>query len=418
MPMAHPMPMEPAKPMDQGQMGMMHNGLMDPSRTMGSGTSVVPQTTPMRMWSFMTGDWLWMLHGDVVLGYNRQGGPRGDLITPALAAENWGMAVGSRFVGPGILDVRLMSSLEPWTLPPGGTPQLLQTGETYQGNPLRDRQHPHDLFMELSSRYTWRLSDQASLFGYGALAGEPALGPPAFMHRPSAADNHWAPLAHHLQDSTHISYGVTTLGARYGALQLEGSLFNGREPDENRVGFDFGPLDSWSTRLSYIPSPNWTAQVSTGLLTQPEALEPGNIQRTTASVTNVQPFPRGQISTSLVWGQNLEFHGTPRALQSYLVESQVDWDWANHVYGRFELLDKTGLALSAGHSDDVNRVGALTLGAIRDFDSSDKFDLGLGADATVYSLDADVKDAYGSNPVSFRVYLRLRPPQMRQMEGM
>jgi hypothetical protein len=352
-----------------------------------------------------------MAHGDVVGGYNQQGGPRGG---GAWAAENWAMVMGSRYWGPGILDLRAMGSAESLTLPAGGTPQLFQTGETYQGRPLRDAQHPHDLFMELAARYTWSLADTTSLFMYGGLAGEPALGPVAFMHRPSSADNHWAPLGHHLQDSTHIAMGVATVGVRQGPFQLEGSLFNGREPDERRYDLELGALDSWSTRLTWLPHRDWTAQLSYGQLRNPEATAPGDLHRTTASIQHVRELPGGFWSTGLVWGQNRELHGEERILQSYGFESQLDWARANHVYGRLELVDKTGLDLPGAdpHAHDVSRVLALTLGGVRDIDHSDQFDLGLGADATVYSLDEQVREAYGFNPVSFRVYLRLRPPTM------
>lgn len=390
-------------------MAMMHDSLMQRGRTMGSGTSVLPQTSPMRMWAWRTGDWLWMLHGDADLGVNHQGGPRG---TTTHVADNWAMLMGSRYLGPGIVDLRAMGSLEALTVPPGGTPQLFQTGETYQDKPLRDAQHPHDLFMELAARYTWSLSDQSSLFIYGGPVGEPALGPSAFMHRPSASDNHWAPLGHHLQDSTHITFGVATVGWRQGPFQLEGSLFNGREPDENRFNFDFGPLDSWSTRLSWFPSPKWVGQISYGQLRSPEANEPGDIHRTTASLVHVDEFPGGFWSNGLIWGQNKEFHDGETVLQSYGVESQYDWDFKNHLYGRLELVDKTGLLLTAAPDHAVNRVTALTFGGVRDLDNSDKFDLGLGADATVYSLDQETRAVYGDNPVSFRIYLRLRPPTM------
>lgn len=389
--------------------GMASDPLMQRARTLGSGTSLLPAASPMRMWAYRTPDWLWMGHGDLVAGYNRQDGPRG---AATWAAENWAMLMGTRPLGPGLLDLRAMGSLEAFTLPPGGTPQLFQTGESYQGLPLVDRQHPHDLAMELSGRYTWTLASETSLFGYAALAGEPALGPTAFMHRPSAADNHWAPLAHHLQDATHITYGVLTAGLRQGPFQLEGSVFNGREPDENRVGFDFGPLDSWSARLSWVPSPNLTAQISHGRLKDPEALSPGDVYHTTASAQHVLAFPGGFFSNALVWGQNHELHGGLTVLQSYGLESQLDWAFRNHLYGRLELVDKTGLGLAPGHTHGTNRVTALTLGGVRDIDTSDAFDLGLGADATVYSLDHETRAVYGDNPVSFRVYLRLRPPTM------
>lgn len=390
---------------------MGHDPLMQRARAMGSGTSLLPQNSPMRMWSGHSGDWLWMLHGDAVGGYNQQGGTRG---SSSLATENWAMAMGSRYLGPGILDLRLMGSLEGLSLPAGGTPQLFQTGETYGGKPIRDAQHPHDLLMELSGRYTWTLAQNTSLFLYGGLVGEPALGPVAFMHRPSSADNHWAPLGHHLQDATHIAMGVATLGARHGAFQLEGSAFNGREPDEQRFDLEFGAWDSWSTRLSWLPHPDWTAQLSYGQLRNPEALAPGDIHRSSASVAHVREFPGGYWSNALVWGQNRELHGEERVLQSYGAESQLDWAQVNHAYGRLELVDKLGLALASEgeHAHEAARVLALTLGGVRDLDASDRFDLGLGADATVYSMDSSLRSSYGDNPFSFKVYLRLRPPTM------
>ena len=411
-PVPSPSPLPDAVIMEEAMAHHAHamNALIERARSLGSGTSLIPALSPMRMWSLETGDWLWMFHGDLVAGYNHQGGPRG---AQSWAAENWQMAMGSGQLGPGILDLRLMTSLEGLTLPLGGTPELFQTGESYLGKPLIDKQHPHDLLMELAARYTWQPTDDISLFAYAGLAGEPALGPPAFMHRPSAADNHWAPLAHHLQDSTHISYGVGTLGARWRTLQLEASLFNGREPDENRFGIDFGPLDSWSTRLSWVPSDNWTAQLSYGQLKAPEALEPGDIHRTTASLTHVLPLGPGLLSSSLIWGLNQEFHDEARLLNGFGLESQYDWDrQQNHVYGRFELVDKSGLTLTGSDDHSLHRISAITLGGIREIDWFDSFDLGIGADVSLYLADTDVRRVYGDVPYGFRIYLRLRPPAM------
>ncbi|MNS44882.1 hypothetical protein D3C72_773360 [compost metagenome] len=369
----------------------------------------------MRMSGVRAGDWVWMAHGDVVAGLNAQGGPRGDL---TWAAENWAMVHGSRFLGPGILDLRLMGSLEPFTLPPGGTAQIFQMGETYRNRPLIDRQHPHDLLMELSSRYTWNLDTRTGLFAYGGLAGEPAFGPPTFMHRPSAADNRWAPLGHHQQDATHITYGVLTAGARRDDFQLEGSVFNGREPDENRIGIDWGALDSWSTRLSWFPGRNWALQASYGRLHEPERSHPGDVERITASMTHVVPLADGWWSTSLIWGQGeeLDVLGRPEldfVLQSYGLESQLDW-MENHLYGRYELVDKAGLPPFPLLSHNVRRVNALTLGAVRDMGQVDRYALGIGGDVTLYSMEQELRAAYGFNPLSFRVYLRLRPPTMNQ----
>ncbi|HEY9723111.1 MAG TPA: hypothetical protein V6D47_13965 [Oscillatoriaceae cyanobacterium] len=386
------------------------NPLMTRDAALGSGTSVLPVRSPMRMVGFEAGGFSWMLHGNAVLGWDHQGGPRG---TDTWTAPNWAMLMGSRYAGPGILDLHLMMSLDALTLPPGGTPELFQTGETYQGVPLVDKQHPHDLFAELAAMYTLNLQHQTALFLYGGPAGEPALGPTAFMHRPSAMDNPWAPLGHHWQDATHISYGVVTAGVRHQSCQLEASLFNGREPDENRYNFDFGPLDSYAARFSYFPGSNWISQVSFGHLTDPEVTSPGvDINRTTASLTYVSPRPGGAWSTSFIWGQNVELESTPLTLQSYAVESDLDLDRANHVYGRFELVDKNELYVPQLGNDMIFRVGALTLGGVHDLVTSPRGDLGLGADFTVYSKPAALDPYYGFNPVSFLLYVRVRPPLM------
>ena len=392
-----------------GSADLTGDALMTRARTLGSGTGVLPLASPMRMWGVRAGDWAWMLHGDAALGYNGQGGSRG---SATRAAENWAMFHGSGFVGPGIVDLRAMGSLESLTVPPGGTPQLFQAGETWNYLPLIDRQHPHDAIMELAARYTWNLDPRTAIFAYGGPAGEPALGPPSFMHRPSATDNRWAPLAHHLQDGTHVAYGVATAGLRRDDVQLDASVFNGREPDEDRWDFDFGPLDSWSARASWFPGRNWALQASHGHLEEPELLFPGDVDRTTASATYVVMPTWGTWSSTLAWGQNRENHRQLAVLQSYGLESQADLWFGLHAYGRFELADRIGLLPG---DPLARRVGALTFGGVQDLGPRDRYELGLGADATVYSLDPATADAYGGNPLSFRVYLRLRPPAMPEL---
>ncbi len=395
--------------------GRPEQALMTRARTLGSGTAILPTATPMRMWTFPLGDWLGMLHGDLVLGYNAQGGPRG---ATAWAAENWEMAMASRALGPGVLDLKAMTSLEPLTLPAGGTPQLFQTGETYQLNPLIDRQHPHDLLMEVSGRYTWNLDTHKALFLYGGLAGEPALGPVAYLHRPSSADNHGVPLGHHLQDSTHVAFGVATVGARFDALQVEASLFNGREPDEFRYNLDLGPLDSWSGRVSLAPTPNWTMQASYGHLKNPELLHPGDVDRITASAMYVTQTPLGLWASHLVCGVNVERHADQLVpLMGLGLESQWDLFGANHVYGRLEWVDKDGLPPDPPLNHVIHRIGALTLGFVRDLGISQVVDLGLGGEVTAIAPDAIEAQLYGPLPISGRVYLRLRPPVHGHLPG-
>jgi hypothetical protein len=308
--------------------------LMRRMNQQGSGTSLQPDSSPMSMWQ--REDWVWNFHGNTILSWNGATGPRG---YGEASLANWWMAMGSRVLGLGIMDLRFMGSLEPATTPRGGTPQLFQTGETFGGKPLIDRQHPHDLFMELAGRYSipW---GNATLFLYGGPVGEPALGPNAYMHRSSAADNALAPLSHHIQDSTHISMGVLTGGVQWGRCQVESSLFRGREPDENRWNLDLGPLDSYSGRVSFTPSEDWAMQVSSGFLRQPEASEKGDLIRTTASI-HYNHLVRGlNWANSLIWGRNLPLDSSQSPQTGWLFETSWDANRWERLYGRLEIVDK------------------------------------------------------------------------------
>jgi hypothetical protein len=276
------------------------------------------------------------------------------------------------------------------------------------------------MFMELSATYTVPLGDHATWFAYAGYPGEPALGPTAFMHRASASENSSAPLGHHLQDSSHISFGVVTSGVTYRWLKLEGSVFNGREPDEHRYNFEAHPWNSRSIRLSIAPTSNWSIQVSHGLLKNPEELEPGDVRRTTASISYNRPFARGSWATSLIWGRNHESHsGETFNLNSYLAESTVNFLDRNYLYTRLELVDKNQLLrpsdrLRLGITGDHPsfRIGAYTFGGARDIWETEKAALAIGSDVTFYSKPAILDSVYGNNPVSWKLFFRIRPGKM------
>jgi hypothetical protein len=386
---------------------------------MGSGTAWQPASSPLYMLHKRAGDWLIMFHFDAKTGVNHQGGPRG--VTKA-ESMNWVMPMAFRRVGAGTLQLRGMFSFEPFTFPPGGSPLLFQTGETYKGQPLIDKQHPHDLFMELSAQYVAPLGERGTWFAYFGYPGEPALGPVAFMHRMSASENPSAPLAHHLQDSTHISFGVLTSGVTYRGLRLEGSIFNGREPDENRYNFEYNPWNSRAARLTYAPNRNWAFQISHGFLRNPEALEAGDTRRTTASVQYNRPLKRGNLAAALIWGRNHESHdGELFNLNSYTGEATFNFLARNYLYTRLELVDKRDLLRHAdlhqlGFDDEqhpIFRIGAYTVGYVRDVWTDDKLALGVGGDVTAYSMPAALDPIYGRNPVSYKFFFRIRPSRMR-----
>ena len=392
---------------------------------MGSGTSWQPSSGPMHMHHWTKGDWLLMFHYNLIAGLNRQGGPRG---VTKFDSENWFMPMAYHKLGKGTLQLRGMFSAEPFTFPPGGSPLLFQTGETYKGQPLIDHQHPHDLFMELSAQYTLTIGERGTWFTYFGYPGEPALGPVAFMHRMSASENPSATLAHHLQDSTHISFGVLTSGFTYRWFKLEGSIFNGREPDENRYDFDAHKWNSRSARLWFMPNKNWAFQISHGFLRSPEGQEPdADIRRTSASVQYNRPFHRGNWASAFVWGRNhVSQHGEIINLNAYTAESTVNFLDKNYVYTRLELVDKDDLLTSADklrlsitQVHPSFRIGAYTFGGVRDLWNTEKVSFAVGSDVTFYSKPAILDSIYGNNPVSWKLFFRIRPGKMdMSMHGM
>lgn len=391
-----------------------HAGEHEEAEALGSGTMPKPASSPEHMWMFQAGAWDVMAHGQLFLTYNQQGGPRG---AGKFESMNWFMLMERRKLGKGTLMFRQMLSAEPLTAPHGGFPQLFQTGETYQGQPLVDKQHPHDVFGELSVTYTVPVTKLVGFQFYGAPVGEPALGPVAFMHRASASELPAAPLGHHLQDSTHIAAGVVTGGllfdlAKYAKFKVEGSVFNGREPDEKRHTIDFAPLESWAVRASAQPTPNWSLQYSYAYLTQPEALEDTDIERQTASVTYNRPMKAGNWATSLVWGRNHKLEEAT-VQNSYLLESTVNFMRRNYGYTRLELVDKDELFPAAPPPHETFRIAAYTFGAVRDLVQNAKVQIGLGADVTFYSKPAALEPIYGDQPAGIRLFLRFRPGVMK-----
>lgn len=375
-----------------------------------SGTSVNPASAEMHGMHRELGAWSVMHHGLAFLNGVAQTGPRGE---EEVFSTNWLMIMGDRPLGQGRLALRGMFSLEPATVPGKYYPELFQTGELADGEPIVDGQHPHDFFMELAGEYARELRPGMIGYTYGALHGDPALGPVAFPHRVSAMEIPQATLGHHLQDSTHIAASVVTLGLSTGLLRIEASGFHGEEPDEERWDLDLGSIDSWSARLVLTPSPHWVAQISTGHLADPEAHQPGDIQRTTASLLHHQPTRFGEMSHGLIWGRNDPDDGD--TLDSFTLESLVRIGERNHLTGRVEVVERSSHDLfpeEDGHheelEDEVFRIRALTLGYVRDIVSTATAVYGIGANATLYWFDDALEHFYGSSPKSYLLFLRVR----------
>jgi hypothetical protein len=401
------MPDMPGMP---GMAGMDHSHGMSMHAMLGpygmsreaSGTSWQPESTPHEGLHTDRGPWQLMLHGDAMLVYSDQAGRSRDTKT---FSENMIMGMASRALGEGRLGLRAMLSAEPYTIGRSGFPLVLQTGETANGvTPLVDRQHPHDLVMELAATYSLPVGEKSSVFAYLAEPGEPALGPPTFMHRFSGMDNPEVPLAHHWLDSTHISFGVATLGWISGAWKLEGSAFNGHEPDENRTNIESPRLNSYSFRASFQPAPNWSLQASFGHLDSPEQLEPGvNSNRATASAIYNRPLADGNWQTMFAWGRNDRNPG--RATNALLLESAASLGQRHTLLGRLERLENDELI----GNGQVATVQKLSLGYIYDVLHASPLRAGVGVLGSLSRVPQDLVPRYGSrNLSSFMLFLRLR----------
>lgn len=394
-----------------GMSGMDHSMAMRgmygpyPMTREASGTSWQPDATPMEGVHSMNGPWSTMWHGFVNVIYDHQGGPRGDRKT---FSESMLMGMAQRPLAGGTLGLRGMVSLDP-LMGKSGYPLLFQTGETANGQtPLIDRQHPHDLFMELAATYSRPLSEESSIFGYIGLPGEPALGPPAYMHRFSGMDNPEAPLNHHWLDSTHITFGVITAGYVWRNVKLDGSVFNGREPDQNRWNIETRKFDSASARLSWNPTPQWSLQISYGRLDSPESLEPDvSVRRTTASASYQYNFGVNRMQTTLAWGRNRKQPG--QTTDGWLLESELKLGEKHTLFGRAERVENNELFHEGEplHGQTF-KVGKLSLGAIHDFARVGHAKVGAGALVSRYAVPAALNGIYGANPTSYMVFVRAR----------
>lgn len=349
--------------------------------------------------------WQWSVEGSAFVGYNYQWRKFTDF--DEIESQNWFMtALQKSFGASSDLNLIGMFSLEPFTLQDIGSPQVFQTGETYNGAPLIDYQHPHDLIMNLGGTYS-RGVGSTTMTVAGYLVGPAPIGPQVFMHRPSAVENPQAPLSHHYLDASHVTPGVISFGIERSGFQLEAGVFHGQEPDEDRLDLDTAALDSYGARASWADGP-WSFQISGGHLKTPERKSPYDANRITASAS----FFRGDERHSLAWtaafGQNREVFGN---LEAYLLEG-TQRSGNNAYYGRIEsvakdILDAGFHPIGVAHTHRQSQIGALTAGYIRDFFIPAWGTFGAGGDVTVYRVPDNLSDSYGS-PVSFHVFLRFR----------
>ena len=400
-----------------------------------SGTSIEPASTPVPMLMTNYRGWTLMLHGTAFISDIQQSGPRG---ADKLFSTNWIMPMATHKLGAdGQLTLRTMLSLEPATITGRYYPELFQQGETAFGKPIIDGQHPHDFIMELAALYDLHLGERTLLSLYAAPIGDPAIGPTAYPHRQSASEDPIAALGHHQQDSTHIAFNVLTGGLTWRWLRFEESGFHGAEPTEQRWGFQPSPnghaIDSYSSRITFSPAPNWTSQYSIAHITSPEALYPNeNQQRQTASIMYNRPIGNhhdttsmagmdmstpatGNWSTTLLWGRTKSL--TDSSIEnSYLLESLLQFHTRNYVWTRIENAGRSNeLLLPPGSQlppnfieSPIGHVAAYSFGYDRDYRLIPHLLTAPGAQFTTYTTPPALVSTYGSHPWGVVAFVRFR----------
>jgi hypothetical protein len=374
-----------------------------PASREASGTSWQPDASRHGGIHLMAGDWTLMGHATLNAVYDWQEGPRGGDMG---FVSGMVMGMARRDLGGGTLQLRAMLSPDP-LMGRRGYSLHLAAGESADGvTPLVDRQHPHDLFMELSASYSLRLSGEASAFFYAGLPGEPAFGPPAFMHRMSILDSPEAPITHHWLDSTHIAFGVVTAGLVVGEVKIEGSRFNGREPDQHRYDIETAPLDSTALRLSWNPTAKLSLQASWAHLVSPEQLEPGeNSTRWSASAIYTRPIgANGWWSTTLAWGRRSSGH---EQLDAFALESAAGFSlWT--LFGRAEATENNELTFAGGHHGPTWDVGKVSIGVVRDFRVAPRVRFGVGGLYAFNFIPRTLRALYGGRPEGAMAFIRLK----------
>lgn len=396
--------------------------LGDPMSREGSGTSWIPDASPTYGYMKMFDDGsMLMLHGTAFLRYTSIGSSRdvsaaGKGGRSRFDAPSMFMAMYSKPIGEkSQVGLRAMMSLDPLIERGYGYPLLYQSGELFRGEPIHDRQHPHDFISELAATYSYKFDDKNSFFVYAGLPGEPALGPPMYLHRPSGMNNPDAPIGHHWQDATHITYGVITAGFTHDKIKFEASAFNGTEPDENRWAFDSPKLNSFSGRFSFNPTREWSFQISHGYLKYPERAEPDLkvIRRTTASAIFNKSFDADHNwANTFVWGRNSRDEGNSN---SFLFESNYEFE-KNSIFGRAERVQKNAheLVLDEPHPDGNLWVGAYSLGYLREVVKDKGIDVGVGGMATFNTNPSSISSFYGGTTHGgWQLFVRLRPSRMK-----
>jgi hypothetical protein len=325
--------------------------------------------------------WKPFFDGAVFLTHASQAGP--DTSENKFFSTNWLSAGAERRYGDFTIIAGGRVSLEPFTIPKDGYPQLLQYAP-----PLVDHMRAQDLVQEAAIGLQWRIARL-----YLAPVGEPPLGADPFAQRVTSMDFAEAPFAYDVQESFHVATRVIGAGVTTNAVSVDGAVFHHSQTTGRHASIDDGDIDSWSARLTFAPHARLSAQISSGRLGD------ANTDVSSASMT----YHGSAVSGSLLWTKNGDLH-------AYGVETSMR-PGRSTVVGRAEWVDRPAGVFTA----NTRRMAHVTVGYIFDVLKTRDQRAGFGVNIDYHSSTKTLLRDYGHKPQGVYLFLRWRtePRQTR-----
>jgi hypothetical protein len=344
-----------------------------------------------------SGAWSFFHAFDAHVTYSSQTGPEEQ--ENEVFSTNW-FAAGVRApIGDrAFVLARGRVSLEPYTLPDDGYPQLLQYRSEQTGEVVLDRMRPQDLFGEAAVQFGFRPSESTLLSLYGGIVGQPALGPAPAQLRPSGVDFAEAPFAYDIQEASHTQTNVITAGFATRLISIEASTFHDSITTGDHTEIDSGGLDSQSMRLTLTPTPTLAIQVSRGELGEDDAKRTIN----SASLT----WGRPSAAITALWTQR-QYDADRVDEGAYGIEVALR-PGRNTFMVRVEHVDRPAGFPRELSTDAVEEATHYTAGYIFDFTPAARYRTGVGVNVDYRTKTHDLEDIYGHKPQSIYAFVRVR----------
>ena len=152
-------------------------------------------------------------------------------------------------------------------------------------------------------------------------------------------------------------------------------------------------------------------QASYGYLHSPEQLRANeDVRRFTASASySLTRHDGGFWATTLAFGNNSS-NGVNS--DAYLLESELNLGNRHSLFGRFEFVNKLGEELDIAPLDKKYGITEATLGYVYDFTPKRSYQTGIGGAVTFNTHPSSLDSLYGSSPMGYWLFLRIRPAPM------